>query len=278
VPDTTIAVTDADDPLLADFRALSDPETRRRVERDGDFFVVEGLLAIERLLSLDEWHVRSFALLPRVAERLGPLIAERAPGVAVAVAGEDVLREVAGFDIHRGALASVDRRPRATTAELVDAAATSGGGRLLLALEGLNDHENLGALYRNAAAFGAVGVLLDPTCADPFYRRAVRVSLGHVLAVPTGSLAAAPGGLTELHRLGVTTVALTPHADIALRDLDRSTLTDGPIALLLGAEGPGLTDAALESAHHRVSIPMAPGVDSINVAAASAVALHHLST
>lgn len=269
-----MSVTDPGHPLLADFVALGDPSVRRRVEREGGYFVVEGILAIERLLSVPGWTIRSFAFLPRVADRLGPLVDAAAPAVPVAVADEDVLRAVVGFDIHRGALASVERRAAAPAADLVAAAGRAGG--LLLAVEGLNDHENLGALYRNAAAFGVSGMLLDPTSADPFYRRSVRVSLGHVLAVPTAALAPLPRGLAVLHALGATTVALTPGGDTALRDLDRARLRPGPVALLVGAEGAGLTDATLAAADHRVAIPMATGVDSLNVATAAAIALHHL--
>ncbi|MBX3285797.1 MAG: RNA methyltransferase [Actinobacteria bacterium] len=264
-----VEVTDPTHPLLADFVALVDPATRRQVERRGGYFVVEGVLAIERLLGLPRWSVRSLALLPKVAERLAPALAGCAAPVAVAEA--DVLREVVGFDIHRGALASVARTAPRPLAELVPSTG------LVLVAEGVNDHENLGALYRNAAAFGVAAVLIDPTSADPFYRRSVRVSLGNVLAVPTGALPALPGGLHELHALGVTTVALTPRADVDLRDLDRRALGGGPVAVVVGAEGPGLTGAALAAAHHRVSIPMASGVDSLNVSTAAAVALHHLS-
>lgn len=268
---TRFEVADPHDPLLADFVALNDPEERRRVERAGGYFVVEGMLAIERLLGLGGWEVRALALLPRVADRLAPLLQRtEAP---VAVCGEEVLREVVGFDLHRGALASVQRR---APARLADVLATPGASGLLLALEGVNDHENLGALYRNAAAFGADAVVVDPRCADPFYRRSVRVSLGHVLAVPTVAVDAAPAGIGALHAAGVVTVALTPRADRPLRDLVPADLGDGPVAALVGAEGPGLSDAALGAATHRVAIEMASGVDSINVATAAALALDQL--
>ena len=256
-------------PALADFVALNDPAERRRVERDGAYFVVEGLLAIERLLSLPEWHIRSIALLPRAADRLADALSSA--GVDPTVVDEQVLRHVVGFDLHRGALASVDRRPPRPLDELVAASS------LLVVAEGINDHENLGAIYRNAAAFAAGAVLLDPTCADPFYRRSVRVSLGHVLAVPTGATGPLPAGLDRLHELGVTTMALAPGAETALRDVNRVELGDGPLAVIIGAEGPGLSPGVLAAATHRVAIPMAPGVDSINVAAATAVALHHLT-
>lgn len=148
-----------------------------------------------------------------------------------------------------------------------------GQSQLLVALQGVNDHENLGALYRNAAAFGAAGVVLDARCADPFYRRSVRVSLGHVLAVPTATIAAGADGIAELHAAGVTTVALSPAAATDLAEVDPAALGAGPVALVLGAEGPGLTDDVLAAAHHRVAIAMAAGVDSLNVATAAAVAL-----
>lgn len=253
--------------------ALNDPGRRREVERSGGYFVVEGVLAIERLLGLPGWRIRSIALLPRAAARLRPMIDDYPdPTLAdrVVVPGEAVLRQVVGFDLHRGALASVDRQPHRSVADVVP------GARLLLAAEGVNDHENLGALYRNAAAFGVDAVLLDPTCADPFYRRSVRVSLGHVLAVPTAALAAGPDGIGDLHRLGVTTVALCPGAAVDLRRLDPSGFGPGPVALVVGAEGPGLAAATLAAATHRAAIPMASGVDSLNVATAAAIALHHL--
>jgi tRNA G18 (ribose-2'-O)-methylase SpoU len=259
-------------PLLSDFVALNEPATRRRVEREGDYFVVEGVLAIERLLALPQWKVRSLALLPKVAVRLAAMLeAAEIGGDRVAVVDEHVLRQVVGFDLHRGALASVDRRPVPNVADVVPSAG------LLLVCEGVNDHENLGALYRNAAAFGLSAVALDPTSADPFYRRSVRVSLGHVLAVPTGRLGSTPAGIDTLHRLGVTTLALTPRGETELRELSPDLATGGPVAVLVGAEGAGLTDTALAAVQHRVRIPMASDVDSLNVATAAALALHHLT-
>lgn len=236
------------------------------MERRGGYFVVEGALAIERLLTTPGWQVRTIAVTSRVADRLAPLLGDVADRVVVAT--EDELRSVVGFDLHRGALASVDRRP------LPDAAEAVAGRDLVVVAEGVNDHENLGALFRNAAAFGAV-VLLDPTCADPFYRRSVRVSLGHVLAVPTARTAALPGGLEALHAADVATVALTPSAELQLRDL-APELAGRPVALVVGAEGPGLTDATMAACRHRARIAMAGDVDSLNVATTVAVAAHAL--
>ena len=277
-------VTDPDDPRVGDFTALNDPVLRRRVERAGDYFVVEGVLAIERLLALPQWQIRSLLFLPKVAERLGEsgLFRQRfgsdaGEGVPVLVADEAVLSEVVGFDLHRGALAAVDRHPKVDLAVgATTVADLSPHGAPIVVAERVNDHENLGALYRNAAAFGVGSVVVDPTCADPFYRRSVRVSLGHVLALPTFQAGAFPEALQHLHDLGVTTVALTPQGDEDLHDLDRGSLGNAPVALLVGAEGPGLSAATLAAAHHRVAIKMASDVDSLNVATAAAVALHHL--
>ncbi len=158
---------------------------------------------------------------------------------------------------------------------------------MIAVLEGLNDHENIGALFRNAAAFGAVGLLLDPTCADPLYRRSIRVSVGHVLHLPFARLSPWPDGLDQVRAAGFIVAALSPrppaHGRIPVVGLAqlRSQLSgpDHPfgVALLLGAEGPGLTDPALARSDVIVPIPMADGVDSLNVATAAAVALHALT-
>jgi tRNA G18 (ribose-2'-O)-methylase SpoU len=160
-------------------------------------------------------------------------------------------------------LAVADRAPTPSVADL-------SAGRLLAVLEGVNDHENLGALFRNAAALGVDGVLLGPRCADPLYRRSVRVSMGHVLRVPFAPLPEPwPDVLTALDH---TVVALTPAPDAV--PLAAAGLAGRRVALLLGAEGPGLSAEALGAAHLRVRIPMATGVDSLNVATAAAVAFH----
>jgi tRNA G18 (ribose-2'-O)-methylase SpoU len=165
-------------------------------------------------------------------------------------------------------LASADRGAPADPAALV------AGVRVVAVAEGLGDHENVGALFRNAAAFGVDAVLLDPTTADPLYRRSVRVSLGHVLRVPHARLPALPAGLGVVRAAGLEVVALTPASDAE----PVSALAPGgpPVALVVGAEGPGLTAATLAAADRRVRIPLAAGVDSLNVATAAAVAFHRL--
>jgi tRNA G18 (ribose-2'-O)-methylase SpoU len=263
-----------DDPL-DDYRALNDPARRRQVERRGGYFVVEGLFAIEALLD-SPYPVRSVLAAERRAERVRALVGERAP---VLVRGDDEVAAVAGFDFHRGVLASADRLPLPDVAEVV------AGARTVAVVEGLGDHENLGALFRNAAALDVGAVLLDPTTADPLYRRSVRVSLGHVLRVPWTRLAAWPDGLDELRSHGFEVVALTPAPDAepidrigGLGGLGEGDGGDGGTparrALLLGAEGPGLTAAALASADRRMRIPLVDGVDSLNVATAAAIAFH----
>ena len=261
---------------LDDYRALNDPATRRVLERRGRYFVVEGVLALEALLG-SPYPIRSVVATPRRAARVTALVGDRAP---VVVRSEDEVAEVAGFDVHRGVLAAADRLP------LPEPSAVLRPARLVVVVEGVSDHENLGALFRNAAAFGADAVLLDPTTADPLYRRSVRVSVGHVLRVPWTRLAPWPAALASLAAGGFTVLALTPDpsaeaiADVAA-DVAAVRRAGGGdtlrLALAVGAEGPGLTPAALAAAARRVRIPLAPGVDSLNVATAAAIALHALA-
>ena len=245
-------VTDPADPRLADYRHLNDPATRIAYEREHGVFVVEGALAIERLLD-SAYEVRSALLTRAMQQRLGIEDAF--------VADREVMAAVAGFDVHRGALAIATRPP------LLDPEAVLRDARTVLVLERLNDQENVGLLFRVARALGADAVLLDPETCDPLYRRSVRVSLGHVLHVPFARVdrpAAIPG---------FTTYALTPAGDERIEDVARADR----VALLLGAEGPGLRPETLAAADHRVRIPMRHGVDSLNVATAAAVALHRLA-
>jgi tRNA G18 (ribose-2'-O)-methylase SpoU len=269
VASQTGAVTTADDALLDDYRALNDPERRREVERRGGFFVVEGTLALEALLG-SEFPIRSVLVAARKAEAVSSLVGGRAP---VVVRPDDEVEAITGFPFHRGVLAAAGRRPLPRLAEVLH------GAELVVVAEGLSDHENVGALFRNAAAFGVDAVLLDPATADPLYRRSVRVSLGHVLRVPWTRLAAWPDGLGELRQRGFELLALTPAAEAVPVDaLARDIAARRPrMALLVGAEGPGLSAAALAASDRRVRIPMAPAVDSLNVATAAAVALHRLS-
>ena len=176
----------------------------------------------------------------------------------------ELMAQVVGFHLNRGVLATANRAPVPMMPELI------ARSRHLAVLEGINDHENLGGLFRNAAALGVDAVLLGPRCADPLYRRSVRVSMGHVLHVPFAELRCWTGDLDVLRTAGFRVAALTPAADAV--PLVQAGLDTGRVAWLLGAEGPGLSAEARAAADLAVRIPMAPGVDSLNVATAAAIA------
>jgi tRNA G18 (ribose-2'-O)-methylase SpoU len=259
-------VTRIDDPAdvrLADFRDLTTAD--RRPDRPGGkgLVIAEGVVVVRRLLA-SPYPVRA---LLGVERRITELDAEVDSTVPAYVTSAEVMAEVVGFHLNRGVLAVADRARPWTVADL---AARS---QRLAVLEGVGDHENLGALFRNVAALGIDGVILGPGCSDPLYRRSVRVSMGHVLAVPFATAESWPGALESLRDKGFQVLALTPRADAMALDKVRP---GGPVALLLGSEGPGLTDVAIEAADMAVRIPMAGGVDSLNVATAGAVAFYAL--
>jgi tRNA G18 (ribose-2'-O)-methylase SpoU len=258
-------VDTTDDPRVADFFALNDPDRRRAVERDGDFFVAEGALVIRHLLE-SPYPVRAVLATVQGLAALDDVLARvEAP---VYLVSQALMTSIAGFRFHRGVLASAGRRPQPDLATVVD------GAGLVLMVEGVTDNENLGSLFRNAAAFGVGGVVLDASSADPLYRRSVRVSMGHVLRLPFTRVPDAAAAVATLQGLGFEVVAMTPAAGAE----DITTLGPrGRRALLVGAEGPGLSVGTLAAADRRVRIAMAAGVDSLNVATAAAVALHHLS-
>ncbi|MGE3256163.1 TrmH family RNA methyltransferase [Pseudonocardia sp.] len=260
-------VGDSADPRLDDYRDLTTAD--RRPDRPGGrgLVIAEGVVVVRRLLA-SPYPVRSLLGVPR---RLDELAADLAAlDVPAYAADADVMAAAVGFHLNRGVLAVADRPAPG------DAVAIARGARLLAVLEGVGDHENLGALFRNAAALGVDGVLLGPRCSDPLYRRSVRVSMGHVLRVPFAALPGPwPASLHLLRAAGLRIAALTPAAGaVALRAAD---LDAGRVALLFGAEGPGLSPEALAAADVRVRIPMADGVDSLNVATAAAVAFHACS-
>ncbi len=251
---------DPADPRVSDFFRLNDPDFRRH-----GFFVAEGPLVIRQLLR-STYPVRAVLVTPQgLAALEDDLAGLEAP---VYGASQDLMTSIAGFHFHRGALASAERRPHRDLDEV------AGAADLLVMAEGVTDNENLGALFRNAGAFGVGGVVLDSTSADPLYRRCVRVSVGQVLRLPFTRVRSAPQAVSRLQALGFEVLALTPARDAD----DIRTVAPRPRqALLVGAEGPGLTEGALAAADRRVGIAMAAGVDSLNVATAAAVALHHLA-
>jgi len=256
-----VEVSDPDDPRLDDFRNLTDADVRP--DRRG-IVIAEGVNVVQRLAG-SPYPVRAVLGVPdRIAALAPALAAADAPVYSV---DKWVLSAVVGFRVTRGVLASADRSP---APDAVHLAATA---KRIAVLEGLNDFENLGSLFRNAAAFGVDAVLLDPRCADPLYRRSVRVSMGHVLRVQFAVLPGAWPDSLGLLADGTTTIALTPSGSVPLRDVPPPARW----AVLLGAEGPGLSPAALARADVRARIPMAAGVDSLNVATAAAVAFAHLA-
>jgi tRNA G18 (ribose-2'-O)-methylase SpoU len=252
-------IEDPADPRLAEYVDLTDPVLRRRIEAERGFFIAESPLVVRRLLASGR-RVRSVLLTPERYDALGEALAGN-PDVPVYLASDEVLRRVVGFDLHRGAVASADRWP------VPEPAAVLRGARRVAVLEKVNDHENLGVIFRSAAALGVDAVLLDPECSDPLYRRCVRVSIGHALTVPWARIST----LDDLAGLGFGLYALTP--DPAGAPIGSVAWAERA-ALLLGAEGPGLSDAWLERADERVRIPMRPGADSLNVATAAAIAFY----
>lgn len=251
----------ADDPRLADYRELKDAAARRRIEGD-ELFIAEGPTAIERLVASDH-RVRSVLVSQSKWDRLRELL-EPLPA-PVYVVDVDLLRDIVGFDLHRGAIAAADRRPPRTLDELLPSA------RRVAVLEGLNDPENLGAIARSARALGIDALVLDPTCIDPYTRRTVRVSMGEILFLPWARADAdewPDAAFAALTRHGFETWALTPAGSDDLWTLD----VPDRVALALGAEGPGLDRRTLRAATRRVRLPIHPDVDSLNVGAAAAVA------
>lgn len=254
-----------DDPRLADFADLTDVARRTSLESEHGFFVAEGEQVVLRALRAG-YPLRTLLLGAQRWTALQTLLAAvtaQRPQATVLVAAPDVLRQVTGFHVHRGVLASFDRLPVPSAQSLLRTA------RRIAVLEGLNNTTNLGAVFRNAAGLGMDGVLLDPLCCDPLYRRAVRVSMGEVFAVPYARLERWPQDLELVRMSGLRVMALTPGGS---QDLDRLRLEPGDrVAVLLGAEGPGLSDEAMAYADLRVRIPMSGGVDSLNVGSAAAV-------
>lgn len=263
VPLVITPVTDPDDVRLDDYRRLQDHTIRRRLEDAGRFFMVEGSKAVRRLLA-SGWGVRSVLVTEDKADRLTGSLGFGGPFPQY-VASRAVVREVVGFDLHRGVIASAVRpEPR-------DWRGVAAEASRLAVIEGINDHENLGAIFRSAAALGVEGVLLAPSVPDPLYRRSVRVSMGAVLMVPYARVEVWPGDLEGLKKLGFTLVGLTPNPSAERID---SVPVPGRTAIMLGSEAEGLSEQALAAADLRVRIGQNVALDSLNVGHAAAIAFH----
>jgi tRNA G18 (ribose-2'-O)-methylase SpoU len=258
-----IEVEDADDPRLADYRDLRDVQLRTHLEAEHGLFLAEGEKVVRRAVEAG-FPARSFLMAPRWLDGLADVLATT--DAPCFVLPERLAEQVTGFHVHRGALASLERRPLPSLDEVLD------GARQVLVLEDVVDHTNVGAIFRCGAAFGFDAVLLAPRCADPLYRRAVKVGMGAVFTMPWTRLPDWYDALPELAARGFTTVALTLADDAtpvedAVAGIDR-------VALVLGSEGHGLSPRWEGSADRRALIAMHPGIDSLNVAAASAVACY----
>jgi tRNA G18 (ribose-2'-O)-methylase SpoU len=262
-------ITDADDPRLDDYRDLRDAVLRRSRETAHGIYCLEGRFAIERALASGR-PVKSILVnatkARAMADVLEGLAVLTAP-VPVLCASSAVLEQVTGFDVHRGALAIGERWALPPVRTVLD------GARLVVALEDLVDTENVGAIFRTAAALGADGVILSPGCADPLWRRAIRVSQATVLTLPWTVASSWPSGLFDVE--GAEIVAL----DVGENTKPLASLQPLPPTqcrvLVLGSEGPGISAAMAQRAHHRITIPICHDIDSLNVAAAAAIAIHH---
>ena len=254
-------VTDPEDPRLADYRDLRDVELRKHLEAEHGLFLAEGEKVVRRAVEAG-FAPRSFLMAPRWLDGLADAL-DRCEAPCYVVS-EALAEEVTGFHVHRGALASLERRPLPPMDEVL------AGARSVLVLEDIVDHTNVGAIFRSGAALGFDAVLLAPRCADPLYRRSIKVAMGAVFTLPWTRLPDWYDALPSLSEAGFTTIALTLAEDAvpieeAVAGLDR-------VALVLGSEGHGLSSRWETSADRRAVIPMREGIDSLNVAAATAVA------
>jgi tRNA G18 (ribose-2'-O)-methylase SpoU len=257
----SIPVETLDDPRVAAYRHIGEPD--RLLELG--VFVAEGRLVVRRLIDLRHWEIESILLTAPAAESLADVLANvEAP---VYVAAQDLMNSLAGFNIHRGCLAIV-KRPDTPTLDRIAA----GPLARVLVLEGVNNPDNVGGLFRSAAAFGIELVVLGPNSGDPLYRKAIRTSMGATLSVPFVRARQWPAALRELRADGFTIVALTPSMRAAPLE---EVWPHAKLALLVGSEGEGLTDEAMAFATVKARIPMADAVDSLNVTTAASIAMYH---
>jgi tRNA G18 (ribose-2'-O)-methylase SpoU len=258
-----VEVTDPADPRLADYRDLRDVQLRTHLETEHGLFIAEGEKVVRRAV-LAGFGARSFLMAPRWLDGLADVL--ESADAPCYVVSEALAEQVTGFHVHRGALASLHRRPPAAVNDVL------AGARTVVVLEDVVDHTNVGAIFRSSAALGVDAVLLSPRCADPLYRRSVKVAMGAVFSLPHARLTGWYDAVPELSAAGFTTIALTPAADSV--DIASAVHGRSRVALLVGTEGHGLSERWMQAADVRAAIPMSSGVDSLNVAAATAVACY----
>ena len=262
-------IDDRADPRLADYRDLKDAALRLRQ----GLFIAESREVVRKLLGGARFRTRSVLLTPPGLEGLRGVLEAADPAVRVLLTRQDIVRAVVGYNFHQGCVAIGERGGEASRHELLDPP----GRRLVLALEDITNPDNIGGIFRNARAFGADGVVLSAACADPLYRKAIRVSIGGSLTVPFARLGDWHEDLPRLREAGYTVIALTPRAGaVDIGELGATRPVPERVALLLGAEGEGLSASTRRAADLEARIPMAPGVDSLNVATACGIALHRL--
>ena len=260
-----IDITDPADPRLDDFRDLNSIDRRPDLPTGRGLVIAEGVLVVRRML-VSRFTPRGFLGTDRrLAELADDLNGASAPFYR---ADAEVMAKVVGFHLNRGVLGVARRPAHLTVAQVLT------GARTVAVLEGVNDHENLGSMFRNAAGLGVDAVIFGAGCADPLYRRAVRVSMGHALLVPFARFDCWPNDLNLLRNNGFQLLAMTPDAHAQTLADAMTRYADAKVAVLVGAEGPGLTETAMRASDARVRIPMSRGTDSLNVATAAACAFY----
>ncbi|MBM9462576.1 RNA methyltransferase [Aeromicrobium sp. YIM 150415] len=258
-------IAGADDPLLRDYTSLRDVSLRKLLETERGLYIAEGEKVVRRAVEAGH-RPRSFLLAPRWIDSLSDVL--EASDAPCYVLDEKAIERVTGFHVHRGALAAMDRPAPRTPESVLESA------RRVLVAEDLVDHTNIGAVMRNVAALGFDAVLLSPRCADPLYRRSVKVAMGAVFSLPYARIDDWYNAPDLLRQLGFTSYAMSLAEDsVPLDSVDAGP--DERVAVIVGSEGPGLTEHWQRAADHRVAIPMAAGIDSLNVAASTAIACWH---
>ena len=260
-----IDILDPADSRVDDFRDLNSVDRRPDLPTGKGLVIAEGVLVAHRMLA-SRFRPHAFLGTQRRLTELADDLADA--GAPYYRASAEVMAEVIGFHLNRGVLGAARRAPELTVPDVIR------GARTVAVLEGVNDHENLGSIFRNAAGLGVDGVVFGTGCADPLYRRAVRVSMGHALLVPFAKAQQWPADLKELRDNGFRLLAMTPNPAAQTLAEAMDGLADEKVAILVGAEGPGLTETTMRASDTRVRIPMARGTDSLNVATAAALAFY----
>ena len=263
-----LRVVDAQSPRVSAYKNLSDAV----LLRERGLFIAEGRLVVERVVADGRYTIESLLLNAASLDVLRPVLDAKAPDTTVFLCETSAFEAITGFNLHRGCLALVHRPTAITWRDAV------GVSDLVVILENVTNADNVGSVFRNAAAFGAGAVLLAPTCCDPLYRKAIRTSMGAALRVPFARVEPWPDALGELRAEGFTVVALSPREPSMTLDAFAAERRTARVALLLGTEGDGLTRAAESTADVRVRIPTSTNVDSLNLAVATGIALSRLAS